>query len=239
MRFYRRLHPFKAISFDLDDTLYSNHPIMVKTDAKMIDYFSQTFHKLGINDDKYHFDNQFWLPFKYQALELYPHYKNDVGLLRLQAYTLGAIALGLSRENAAHVAEQALNYFIEQRSNFNVDQSSHQLLSQLQKKYPLIAISNGNVDTKKIGIAPYFQQHFHASIEHKAKPDPDMFIKACQQLNIAPAQLLHVGDCGKNDVLGAINAGCQTVWLDQYHVGKPLSVLPTIMIDKISQLAAL
>ena len=39
MRFYRRLQPFKAISFDLDDTLYNNTPVMAVTEAKMTSYF--------------------------------------------------------------------------------------------------------------------------------------------------------------------------------------------------------
>ena len=32
MKFYRPLRPFKAISFDLDDTLYDNHPIIEKAE---------------------------------------------------------------------------------------------------------------------------------------------------------------------------------------------------------------
>ena len=36
MKFYRRLANIKAISFDLDDTLYSNRPVMVAIEKKMI-----------------------------------------------------------------------------------------------------------------------------------------------------------------------------------------------------------
>ena len=66
-----------------------------------------------------------------------------------------------------------------------------------------------------------------------------MFNKTCAALNIRPEQLLHVGDCGKNDVYGAIDAGCQTAWLEKYHVGKPLKLLPTIALDNIAQLTRL
>ena len=55
MRFYRRLHPFHAISFDLDDTLYSNHPIMLATDTKMIKYFKTIFSDYGLESTLYAF----------------------------------------------------------------------------------------------------------------------------------------------------------------------------------------
>ena len=133
-------------------------------------------------------------------------------------------------------ADNALDYFVEQRSNFTLPQHTHDFLGYLKTKMPLVAITNGNVDTDKIGIAQYFTHHFHASIENKLKPDRDMFDKACLALHLAPEQLLHVGDCGKNDVFGAINAGCQTAWLNPYQVGKALKVLPTIALDNVEQL---
>ena len=34
MKFYRPLGPIKAITFDLDDTLYDNHPVIRKTTAE-------------------------------------------------------------------------------------------------------------------------------------------------------------------------------------------------------------
>ena len=63
-----------------------------------------------------------------------------------------------------------------------------------------------------------------------------MFNLACEKLAIAPAQLLHVGDCGCADIQGAINAGCQTAWISCFDVGKPLTVLPNIELSDISEL---
>ena len=63
-----------------------------------------------------------------------------------------------------------------------------------------------------------------------------MFDAACGKLLIKPEQLLHVGDCGRSDIQGAINAGCQTAWISCYDVGKPLTVLPHIELSDISEL---
>lgn len=237
MRFYRRLLPFHAISFDLDDTLYSNHPIMLATDKKMVAHFKVVFRQYKIKTELYTFDFRFWWPFRQQALAQTPNLKHDIGLLRQQSYYLGALSLGLTSKEAELLAYSALSYFVEQRSNFSLPQRTHDLLKFLQSKLPLVAITNGNVDTDRIGIAKYFTEHFHASMDNKLKPDRDMFDKTCLALSIKPEQLLHVGDCGKNDVLGAINAGCQSAWLNQFQVGKPLKVLPTLTLDNIEQLA--
>jgi len=237
VRFYRRLQPFHAISFDLDDTLYSNQPIMLATDQKMVQYFKDTVTAQVLGNHSHSFDFRFWWPFRQQALLLAPELRHDVGLLRQKSYFLGALSLGLADAEATVFADKALGYFVEQRSNFTLPQHTHDFLRYLKTKMPLVAITNGNVDTDKIGIAQYFTHHFHASIENKLKPDRDMFDKTCQALQISPEQLLHVGDCGKNDVFGAINAGCQTAWLNQYQVGKRLKVLPTLALDNVEQLS--
>lgn len=237
MRFYRRLLPFQAISFDLDDTLYSNHPIMLATDKAMVGYFARVLTDYGITQRSTLYDFRFWFPYRQQAIARWPHLKHDVGLLRQKSYFLGALVLGLKNDNAAEFADAGLNFFTEQRSSFSLPQTTHDFLADLQRKKPLVAITNGNVDTDRIGIAQYFTHHFHASIENRLKPDADMFNKTCTALSIEPEQLLHVGDCGKNDVIGGINAGCQTAWLNKYHVGKPLTVLPTLALDNVEQLA--
>ncbi|MDG1753271.1 MAG: HAD-IA family hydrolase [Thalassotalea sp.] len=240
MHFYRRLTPFKAISFDLDDTLYSNFPVMMATDAKMVAYFAEHLPSNLPSKQHSEYDYHFWFTFREQALTLNPELTHDVGELRLQSYYLGIQSLGFSSVIAMEMAKQALSYFVEQRSNFTVPQSVHQLLTQLKKHWLIIAISNGNVDTKAIGIHHYFDALYHAGYykgqNFKQKPDVDMFNRACQQFNLQPEQLLHVGDCGANDVLGAIRYGCQTAWVSTYDVGKPLTLLPTMELTDVVEL---
>lgn len=39
MHFYRPLAPIKAMTFDLDDTLYDNHPVIEKLSGKFCNLF--------------------------------------------------------------------------------------------------------------------------------------------------------------------------------------------------------
>ncbi len=250
MQFYRRLTAVKAISFDLDDTLYNNRPVMQAIEKKMLTYFADKFSLLLPElspETKQVFDRRFWAPYRQQAIEANHELSHDVVIVRYETYRLGFLAHNLCAEEAAKEAQAGLDYFISLRSDFTVPKASHELLASLSKKFPLVAISNGNVDTKALGIAHYFQHIYHAGFqtdgtstesEHllRQKPAADMFTLVCQQLDILPAELLHVGDCGYADIHGALNAGCQTAWLPHYGVGKALNQLPHIELSSVSQL---
>lgn len=240
MKFYRRIAPVSAISFDLDDTLYENHPVMVSVEDKMIAYFERQF-STGKTPEKplNQLDYHYWYKYRQQVLKANAQLIHDVTALRLESYFLGIKALGVASNVAREEAQKALAYFIEHRSHFSVPQNIHQLLAKLSAKCPLLAITNGNVDTQKIGIDSYFTHIFHAGNGFKKKPADDMFSAACEQLNIQPKQLLHIGDCGHADILGALQAGCQTAWFPQYKIGKPLSVLPHIELLDLAELESL
>ncbi len=47
------------------------------------------------------------------------------------------------------------------------------------------------------------------------KPDPRVFLLACEKLGTEPGQTLYVGDEFDIDGLGALNAGLQSAWLDR------------------------
>ena len=245
MKIYRRLTEIKAISFDLDDTLYSNKPVMQVIEKKMIAYFSDLPVLKNIMSNQHKpLNAHFWYQFRNQAILTQPNLIHDVGRVRLVSYQLGFLSLGLVEEIAQQQAQATLDYFVKLRSDFTVPEQSIKLLAKLSGKFPLIAITNGNVDTNALGISQYFQHIYHAGWQAdgsllKQKPESDMFTLACHQLAINSSQLLHVGDCGRADTQGALRAGCQTAWLSCYDVGKPITVLPCIELNKLNQLQLL
>lgn len=237
MKFNRRLKPFSALTFDLDDTLYANRQVMVATEQAMVRYFAELlapYSSAGLV-----FNRHFWWPFRQQTIANNALLAHDVTALRRETYQLGIYSLTHDKSLSLALAIQAQDYFIKERSNFKVPDSVHELLDTLAKRYPLVAISNGNVDTGAIGLTSYFQHFLHAGGDNLKKPDNDMFVKAASLLNIPLSQLLHVGDCGHADVKGALRAGMQSVWLSCYDVGKPVQVLPHVEITNIAQIERL
>ncbi|WP_448549504.1 HAD-IA family hydrolase [Thalassotalea fusca] len=235
MRFNRRLRPFRAISFDLDDTLYSNRPIMHATESAMTKYFAE-----HVNEPfsvKQPLNYVFWFKIRSRVLRAQTALQHDVGELRRQTYFSGLVDLGLTSEKAKSLADDAYQYFMHHRCDFTVAEPVHHLLKKLAEKWPLVAISNGNVDTRKIGINQYFSHTYHANLTQAQKPRPDMFENASCALGVATHHILHVGDCGHSDIYGAMAAGCQSAWVSTYDVGKPICVLPDIELNDVTELA--
>ncbi|WDD99004.1 HAD-IA family hydrolase [Thalassomonas actiniarum] len=237
MKLYRRLQPVKAISFDLDDTLYSNYPVMMAANAGMAAYFATVPDLQPMLTQCQ--DINFWFFHRARVLQQQPALKHDVSALRIESYYLGFLALNFTPDEARLQAKAAMAEFVLLRSNIDVPPGIHAVLAALAEQYPLVAISNGNVDTRAIGLDGYFQGIYHAGKGIRQKPALDMFALACEQLAIAPGQLLHVGDCGRADIFGAAAAGCQSAWFPTFGVGKPLTVLPDIELTEVGELSFL
>ena len=73
------------------------------------------------------------------------------------------------------------------------------------------------------------------------KPDPAIFLKGCQLLEIEPGQALYVGDSFRNDVIGAAAAGMDSCWFNPEAEPPPegASVRPEYEIRALTQLLPL
>ncbi|GGD71226.1 HAD-IA family hydrolase [Lacimicrobium alkaliphilum] len=237
MIIYRPLQPITALSFDLDDTLYNNHRIMVRAERALLDFLH-----LEYPDTATH-GIEFWRQIKAELLQQRPDLHNDMGELRRQQLYQGLHSCGYRSETLATATQVAFDYFYAQRSDFKVDQSVCSLLDKLAQKLPLVAITNGNVNLEKIGIAGYFSACYHASMKQPMKPHTCMFNAAQQHLGIPTRQILHIGDGLRNDIAGALNAGYQAAW---FAANRPMSisdepagVLPHVQLDRLEELLQL
>jgi HAD superfamily hydrolase (TIGR01549 family) len=233
MKQYMRLRPFKAISFDLDDTLYHNGLfIKVATQASFAQ-LQQTHTKTAA------WTTQDWQQVKKRVLLLQPELMHDTSAVRYAMVRQGLIELGYSEHEASDGAQQTLACFQFHRSDFSVSQEILSLLNTLSKKFPIIGISNGNVDAKRIGLADALTFVLHPGQGVKMKPFADMYHLACQKLDIPASQLLHVGDHLQADVAGARMAGCQSVWFNPTELSQENSYQPMLPHIEITQLSSL
>ena len=237
IRCYINPSNIRAISFDLDDTLYDNRPIIIKAETELARFLHQAYPltvKFTLAD---------WLALKRHLLEARPELRHDTGLARLAVLTQGLCQLGYSTEEAEVGANRGLNCFLQYRSDFTISPTVVELLEALGQNYRLIGITNGNVDAQRIGLSSLFEFVLSPGNGVRMKPAPDMFEIALGKLDIPAAQLLHVGDSHSSDVMGARLAGCQSVWLnpgfgrDEAEYAK--AYLPHLEIDSIEQLKLL
>ncbi|WP_100406995.1 HAD family hydrolase [Bacillus solitudinis] len=88
-----------------------------------------------------------------------------------------------------------------------------------------------------LGIEKYFDTLLISEWEGIKKPDPKIFEKALEALNVLPYESLFVGDHPENDVKAAQNIGLKGIWkknqqwnsVDAYFIVDDLAELPSII----------
>lgn len=237
MIFYKRLAAIKAMTFDLDDTFYDNHPYIRKAEQQLFDYLFQRYPALadlGVDG---------WRAARQQVLSDAPILKHDMIRLRKQVLECLFKTITMSPDEIPEAVQAAFDFFYDKRSNFTVNPEYQQLLNWLSQRIPLVAITNGNVDLERIGIAQYFVTSLHASVEQPMKPHPKMFKLAQEELNIPENNILHIGDNLRKDVAGAIQAGFQAAWYAENRKmdlsTEKATLLPHVRLDNLQQLRSL
>ncbi|SMB88252.1 putative hydrolase of the HAD superfamily [Pasteurella testudinis DSM 23072] len=111
------------------------------------------------------------------------------------------------------IISQVMADFVHWRHQISMPPQSIAILNQLAQRYPLVAITNGNVEPHRIGLSQ-FSLCLRGGEHGRAKPHFDLFAQTMQHFQVQPHQILHIGDNLHTDVQGAIQAGCQAVWLN-------------------------
>lgn len=231
MRFYRRLPTIQAMTFDLDDTLYDNYPVIMRVEREVAAWLKAQYpqcQQLSMGQ---------WHQIKQQLIIDDPALVNDVTLWRWKQIVSGLSLSGYTQAQAKDAADKAMEQVQYWRNLVEVPQQAHDVLSQLAQAMPLIGITNGNVDPDKIGLSRYFCHVYRAGRDGRLKPSPDMFQLAQRKLNIHSRHILHVGDHLRSDVLGAKQSGYSACWLpyaDQRL--QRATTLPDVEISDLSQL---
>lgn len=234
MQFFRRLQDIRAISFDLDDTLYDNRPVIENAEQWMVDHMRDRYLASAM------YDRAWWLQLKHELQRADPSLHDDVSRCRLMMLEVGLQRGGMAESQAKQEAKQVFAEFLEVRSQVVVPAESIEVLKQLSRHFPLVVITNGNVLLERIGLDGHFKHVLKAGNGRKMKPAPDMFRLMAAQLKLRPQQIQHVGDDVTTDIFGAIRNGYQAAWINnQGQDWRTLHTLPHLMLQDIRDLLTL
>lgn len=219
------LTTIKAISLDLDDTLWPVLPVLERAEKALDDWlgrYAPMTAALFANPAVRH-------EIREHVMHSRPELKCNLSAIRREAIR---VALYRAGENPL-LAESAFDIFYNERNRVNLFEDSVLALEFLSSRFPLVALSNGNADIQRIGIASYFRASISAQQFGVGKPDPRIFHAAAGAAEVQPSQVLHVGDDAALDVLGALNCGMQTVWLNRadhlwVHPDEPHETVTTL-----------
>jgi 2-haloalkanoic acid dehalogenase type II len=218
----------KAISLDLDDTLWPVWPVIERAEKALENWlnvrapmtaalFSNPGTRAGIREHVSH---------------TRPELKHNMSAIRREAIR---VALYRSGEDPL-LAEEAFDVFFAERNRVTLFEDALSALEFLSGRFPIVALSNGNADIEQVGIHRYFKASISAQKFGVGKPDPRIFHAAAGAVGTMPANVLHIGDDALLDVMGALNAGMQTVWLNRAANPWKHSEAPHITVTSLTAL---
>ena len=120
---------------------------------------------------------------------------------------------------------------------------AEEALKSLSQTYKLYLASNGTAKVqagrlKSAGIIPYFQEIFVSQEIGANKPDLAYFSACFARIpGFRKDRAMMVGDSLTSDILGGIQAGIATCWVNPHH--KTGEIHPDYEIESITQLEAL
>jgi putative hydrolase of the HAD superfamily len=206
----------KALSLDLDDTLWPIWPVIERAELALAAFLRERCPRTA---DKYPIALMRELRERI-ALE-HPQFAHD--FTRQRKLSLQH-ALRSAGDDEVH-AEDAFDAFYRARNLIEFYPDALAALDRLAARWPIAALTNGNADLAQIGIADRFTVFVAAREAGHAKPDAPIFHATCERLGLAPHQVLHVGDDPLLDVAGANWAGMRTCWINRREEAWP-SELP-------------
>ncbi|MUV89698.1 HAD-IA family hydrolase [Halapricum sp. CBA1109] len=106
-------------------------------------------------------------------------------------------------------------------------------LSHLADRYPLGLVTNGGPGMQDpkidgIGVRERFETVVYAGHDVPAKPAPDPFVVALEDLGVRPERTVYVGNNYETDILGAAEADVPAILLGDAPADAPVDPVATI-----------
>jgi len=202
----------RAITLDLDDTLWPFAPINVQIEQTMDRFF-----RTHSPQTAQMYPSARMQELRERVFDERPDLAHDVEALRALTFTRALADSG----GDAQLLEAACEAFHLARNQVEFYPDALAALARLSALVPVAAVTNGNADLERIGLARMFTFTLSAGEYGAAKPAAGIFHVACERLGFAPDEVLHVGDDVHTDVLGALHAGLRSCWLNRAGQGVP------------------
>lgn len=196
----------KAVLLDLDDTLWPVVPVIRHAEAVLQQWMHEHVPVVARNYSVEKLRER-----RNILVSADPRFQYDLWALRHTLLSEVFQEHGIPAEKADH----AMAVFADARNKVDMYEDVRPGLLALEKKIILGTVSNGFADLSAIGIAGHFKVSIAAYRFGCAKPDPRIFLAACDALKVEPSEVLYVGDDLLLDVQGAQQAGLQGGWMNR------------------------
>jgi FMN hydrolase / 5-amino-6-(5-phospho-D-ribitylamino)uracil phosphatase len=200
----RRGDSIKALTLDLDDTLWPIWPAIERAEAALHDWLAE-----HASATAQRFDTAALRALREAVAAGNPHWAHDFTRLRRESLLQALAAAG----DDAALAGPAFDVFFAARNRVELYADAAPALEALARRWPIVALTNGNADLHGIGLAHHFAAVVTAREFGIGKPDARIFHEACRVAGAKPHEVLHIGDDWALDVVGAQRAGLRAAWV--------------------------
>lgn len=211
------MHRIRAITLDLDDTLWEVGPVITRAEAKLWAWLGEHFPRIP---ETFSPDQEYAL--REEAMEKYWNQSHDFRFLRRTVLERMADTVGYSSD----LVDDAFDVFDQARNDVELFSDVVPTLEMLTKHFSLVAVTNGNANLQSIGIRHLFHDVVTAVDAGAAKPARPIFEEALRRAGVGAQETLHVGDHPEIDIVGAQEAGLRTAWINRNGDGWPEHVAP-------------
>lgn len=194
----------RAITLDLDDTLWPVQPVIARAESALHAWFARHAPRVTAR-----YDAAALRSVREAVAREFPEWAHDLTAQRLES--IRRVLVGAGEDEA--LAEAAFETFFAERQRVDLFDEVAQALPVLARRWPLMALSNGNADIHRVGLGEWFRHSVSARQVGVGKPHRRIFEAACERLECAPHEVLHIGDDWALDIVGAREAGLQTAWV--------------------------
>ncbi len=225
------MNGIRAITLDLDDTLWEIHPVIRRAEQRLYAWLSENYPRITE---------------LYEPAELYEVRKQVIVEFADQAHDLTFLRrtvlgrVGAAAGYSTDFIDAAFDVFDEVRNDVEIFPEVVPALEVLSKRFQIIAVTNGNANLESIGIRHLFDDVVTATMAGAAKPAPQVFDMAVRVGGAGKEQTLHVGDHPLYDVDGARRVGLRTAWVNRNSDVWPEELeRPDIEVTHIGELSDL
>lgn len=225
---------YAHLFFDLDHTLWDFNANARQTLTEL--YHELELQKVGVHDFETFY--RYYLEHNDKLWERYRNGQVKSEELRWKRmwYTLLEFKIG-NEPLARQMGYKFLEMLPTRTLLFPDTVSTLQYL--YDKGYKLHLITNGFEDTqhtklKSSGISQFFVEVITSEGSNSLKPKKEIFDYALQKAKALPHHSIMIGDSVEVDIIGAMNAGIDQVYMN--HLGMECTVNPTYTVTCVKEL---
>lgn len=214
--------PIRALTLDLDDTLWPVLPALQRADHA-VDAWLRQHHPEVARAWPIDAMRELRAQVAAERLDLAHDFTTQRQLTLQHAFA----ACGIAEAPIDTLWE----IYFAARNSVELYPDSLPALRRIRARWPLASLTNGNADLGRIGIDTHFTHHVCARDHGMAKPAAGIFMAAVGLLGVAAEQVLHVGDDPLMDMVGARDAGLRTAWINRSARPWPSELGPPPELD--------